>query len=176
MRQAMSRLFNKHARSQLMVMVMSLTLVVFGSASCNGVDQEQKDRQQAQQESIQEQEDVAQPTSSNPEVSNPFAGSGRGLVGTWEAAESDLAPGLGGGLLAFSDDGTFRAQPLPVDAPDLILSGEYSVDASHITFIDPEGGETKTKYILEGDTLTTHVQVQNPEFPIPTKTTYQRKS
>jgi hypothetical protein len=175
MRQAMSRCFNKRASSQLVVTVMSITLIVFGSAACNGADQEQ-DGQQAQQESIQQQEKVAQPTSSNTVVSNPFADSGRGLVGTWEATESDLGPGLGGGLLTFSDDDTFQAQPLPIDAPNLILSGEYRVDASHITFVDPEGRETQTEYSLEGDTLTTHVQVEDPNFPIDTETTYQRKS
>ncbi len=94
------------------------------------------------------------------------------LVGTWEATESDLGPDLGGGLLTFSEDGTFQAQPLPVDAPELILSGEYSVDDSHITFIDSEGGETQTEYTLEGDTLTT----RTPEATFDPVTTYQRKS
>jgi hypothetical protein len=176
MMHAVSRLFNKRTSSQLVVMVVALTLIMFSLAACNGTDQEQKGGQQAQQESAQQQEEVTQPSLSNSAVSNPGANSGRGLIGTWEATESDLGPGLGGGMLTFSDDGTFQAQPLPADAPDLILSGEYSVDDSHITFIDPEGGESQTEYILEGDTLTTHVQVEDPEFPIDTKATYQRKS
>jgi len=100
----------------------------------------------------------------------------QGLVGTWEVTETNLDPNLGGGLLTFSEDGTFQAQPLPVEAPELIFSGEYRVDDSHITFIESEGEETQTEYTLEGDTLTTRTVEEDPEFPIDEVTTYQRKS
>jgi hypothetical protein len=144
-----------------LVMVIALTLVAFGSAACSGADQ-------AQQDTSQEEEKASQ--------SSPPASSAPGLVGTWEAIESAQSPGLGGGLLTFSEDGTFVAQPFPVDAPELVLSGEYSADGSRITFIDEEGGESQTEYVLEGDTLTTYTAVEDPEFPVDTTTIYQRKS
>jgi hypothetical protein len=143
------------ATIKAVVAVLALCVSVLGLAACGGETGQQEEAQQAPQK--------AAPSSS---------GAGRGLVGTWEATESDLGPELGGGLLTFSEDGTFQAQPLPVDAPDLILSGEYSVDASHITFIDSEGGETQSEYTLEGDTLTT----RTPEATFDPVTTYKRKS
>ncbi len=139
--------------------VTALVVSVFSLAACGGEAEQQKEAQQAPQK--------AAPSSSV---------AGRGLVGTWEATESDLGPDLGGGLLTFSEDGTFQAQPFPVDAPELILSGEYSVDDSHITFIDSERGETQTEYTLEGDTLTTRTVVEDPELPIDVTSTYKRRS
>ncbi len=139
------------------IAMLALCVSVFGLAACGG------EAEEAQQKEAQQAPQKAAPSSS---------GAGRGLVGTWEATESDLGPELGGGLLTFSEDSTFQAQPLPVDAPELILSGEYSVDDSHITFIDSEGGETQSEYTLEGDTLTT----RTPEATFDPVTTYKRKS
>ncbi len=143
------------------IAVLALCVSVLGIAGCGGEAEQQKEAQQAPQQQ-------AAPSSS--------AAGRQGLVGTWEVTESNLDPNLGGGLLTFSEDGTFQAQPLPVEDPELIFSGEYSVDDSHITFIESEGEETQTEYTLEGDTLTTRTVEEDPEFPIDEVTTYQRKS
>jgi hypothetical protein len=140
--------------------VLVLSLSVFGLAACGGEAEQQKEAQQAPQK-----------------AAGSGSGAERGLVGTWEVVETDLGPDMGGGLLTFSSDGTFESQPLPEDAPDIVLSGGYRVDGSHIYFIDPEtGAETQTEYTLNGDTLTTHTEVEDPEFPISQTATYKRKS
>ncbi len=135
------------------VAVLALCVSVFGLAACGGEAEQQEEAQQAPQQ--------AAPSSS---------GAGRGLVGTWEATET-------GGTLTFKEDGTFEAQPVPDVDPDFILSGEYSVDGSRITMYHPEEGEVnQMEYTVEGDTLTTHVVVEDPEFPIDKVDTYKRKS
>ena len=127
----------------------------FGLAGCGGEAEQQKEAQQAPQQQ------GAAPSSS---------GAGRGLVGTWEATET-------GGTLTFKEDGTFESQPVPDIDPDFILSGEYSVDGSRITMYHPEEGQVnQMEYTVEGDTLTTHVVVEDPEFPIDEVDTYKRKS
>jgi hypothetical protein len=143
--------------------VSALSLGAFSLTACGGEAEQQEEAQQAQQESAQ---------SSSPTAQSNDLGAGRGLVGTWEETETGL-----GGLITFSDDGTFESQPLPNDDPDLILAGEYSVDGSIITFFHPEEGETsRNEYTLEGDTLTMRVQELDPEIPIDPVSTYKRKS
>ncbi len=84
---------------------------------------------------------------------------------------------MAGGLWTFSSDGTFQDQPFPEDAPDIVLPAQYRADGSYIHFIDPEtGAETQEEYTLNGDTLRTHVEVADPEFPIAQTATFKRKS
>jgi hypothetical protein len=138
---------------KVVIAVLALCVSVFGLAACGGEAEQQKEAQQAPQQ--------AAPSS---------PGAGRGLVGTWEATET-------GGTLTFKEDGTFESQPVPDIDSDFILSGEYSVDGSRITMYHPEEGQVnQMEYTVEGDTLTTHIVVEDPEFPIDEVDTYKRKS
>jgi hypothetical protein len=67
------------------------------------------------------------------------------LIGTREDTETGL-----GGLLIFSEGGTFQIQPLPSEDPDLSLPGEYSVDGTRIIFFHPEEVEaSQMEYTLK---------------------------
>lgn len=138
--------------------IAALVVSTFGLTACGGNEaQQQPDRQ------------GSQPGPPPAQSSNNVPS---GLIGTWEETDTGL-----GGLLTLSEDGTFQTQPLPSDDPDLILSGEYSVDNSRITFLHPEeGAANQVEYSLEGDTLTTRTYVEDPEFPIDQVSTYKRKS
>ncbi len=164
------RLANRQiAPVKALMAVLVLSLSVVGLTACGEGAEQQKEAQQAPQQEPNQQE-AAQSSSQTPQSSNLAAG--RGLIGTWEETETGL-----GGLLTFKEDGTFQSQPLPNDDPDLILAGEYSVDGSQIRFFHPEEGEaSQVEYTLEGDALTTRVQVEDPEFPIDQVSTYKRKS
>lgn len=138
------------------MVVLVLSLSVFGLAACGGEAEQQEEAQQAPQKAAES-----------------GSGAGQGLVGTWEVVGGDNP----GGLFTFSSDGTFQSQPLPEDAPDMVLSGPYRVDDSNIYTIDPEtGAETRSEYTLNGDTLTMRTVVEDPDFPIDTTATYKRKS
>ncbi len=139
----------------------AVVVSIFSLAGCGGEAEQQKEAQQAPQKEAQQAPQKAAPSSS---------GAGRGLVGTWEATET-------GGTLTFREDGTFESQPVPDIDPDFILSGEYSVDGSYLSMYHPEEGQvSQQEYTLEGDTLTMHIVVEDPQFPIDRVDTYQRKS
>ena len=135
------------------IAVLALCVSVLGLAACGGETGQQQEAQEAPQKAAE-----------------ASSGAGRGLVGTWEATET-------GGTLTFKEDGTFESQPVPDIDSDFILSGEYSVDGSRITMYHPEEGQVnQMEYTVEGDTLTTHIVVEDPEFPIDEVDTYKRKS
>ena len=141
------------------IAVLALSVSAFCLAACGGEAEQQEEAQQ--EEAQQEEAQQAAPSSS---------GAGRGLVGTWEATET-------GGLITFKEDGTFQVIPAPDVDPDLILDGEYSVDGSYISMYHPEEGQvSQQEYTLEGDTLTMHTVVDDPQFPIDRVDTYKRKS
>ena len=150
------------ASIKAVIAVLTLCVSVLGITACGGeAQQQQKEARQAPQKA----------------AGSSGSGAEQGLVGTWEVVETDQGTGLAGGLWTFSSDGTFQAQPLPEDAPDIVLPAQYRADGSHIYFIDPEtGAESQTEYTLNGDTLTTHTEVEHPEFPISGTATYKRKS
>ena len=145
------------------IAVLTLCVSVLGITACGGeAQQQQKEVQQAPQKA----------------AGSSGSGAEQGLVGTWEVVDTDQGPDLAGGLWTFSSDGTFQAQPLPEDAPDIVLPAQYRADGSHIYFSDPETGAemSQTEYTLNGDTLRTHVEVAHPEFPMAQTATFKRKS
>lgn len=135
------------------IAVLALCVSVLGLAACGAETGQQQEAQEAPQE-----------------AAGSSSGAGRGLVGTWEATET-------GGTLTFKEDGTFQAIPVPDVDPDFTLDGEYSVDGSYISMYHPEEGQvSQQEYTLEGDTLTMHTVVEDPQFPIDRVDTYKRKS
>jgi hypothetical protein len=141
------------ASIKAVVAVLALCVSVLGLAACGGETEQQEEAQQAPQK-----------------AAGSSSGAGRGLVGTWEATET-------GGLITFKEDGTFQSIPVPDVDPNMVLDGEYSVDGSYLSMYHPEEGRvSQQEYTLEGDTLTMHTVVEDPQFPIDRVDTYTRKS